>query len=1215
MQLGCVKCGGAFDLTAADMDRGVAICPHCGTRYRARRPENPATATPPQPLPTPPPTTPLPPLAPIASPLLTPAPVAPPRSTPPRVVIPSGGPPHLTPTTPLQSAPPPSQGQFSPGLMIADRYRVERFIAQGGMGEVYEVQDLELGENIALKTLRHEAGPGSTGQDDQALDRLRREIQLARRVTHPNVSRLFDVGYHRTPAGVVPFITMEFLRGETLADRLLRDGRMSTDEALPIARQIADGLSAAHKAGIVHRDLKSANVFLCPDTNEPSGIRAVVTDFGVARSREEQTRLTVAGSVLGTPAYMAPEQLMDAEPTPASDLYAYGLVLYEMVTGKLPFQSETAISTALKRLTQPPEPPRSVVPDLPRRWEQVILRCLEQKPEDRFKDSIEAANALADQRTMVVIPTRAAKRRRTSLYVLVGLFALAAATAVLRIRGLSQAGRDITVAPRKAVAVLGFQNATARPEVGWMGTAIAEMMTTELSAGLRTTPLDTVARARRELGLGDATPALDRAQLGRVRSNLGVDYFVVGAYTAVGSSGATQVRLDLRLLDAMGGESLLQVAENGGEADLFRMVGALGGKVRERLGIAKTEKAGLLSAERWTPEATRLYAEGVARLRAFDAQGARETLERAVAADPQSAHAHGALSEAWTALGYPQRAREEARRAFELAQDLAPAQRDAIEARFREGLGDWARAADLYRGLYAAAPDDLATALRYVAALTAAGRWEEAEATLATLEKLPPPAGQDPRIALAGATEASARGDYRRQLEKAQAAVRGSEAIGAKLLVAQARIAEAWAQRNLGRPNDAEIAAESARSIYADQGDRAGETQALLAQAGAAFDRGDLAAAAQRAEAALARAREVSDSSAIAAALNAQAVAARNQGNLKQARELYGQALGLAKETADRASEALILGNLGTILIQQGQLAAAGSQLDQALVIWKELGDASGEASVLAARGLLLERRGYFVDSKAAYEQALALRRQSGQKAGELVALNGLGRVALALGDLAGARRGFQEALDGCRQASARGCAARALAGLGDVALQTGDVPQARTRHEDALKSRTEAGESLGAAESRFALAQVLLAEGKSREAQVAAGEAAVGLEAQEARDLAGLARAFEVRAALAAGNRGAAKTLYDAGRSAWGASESASVRAAGDLARARVLAAAGSRREAASAAETAAATPGLPLVMNLEARMLATDYRGDRAAAAAVAEEARKAGLVKPAG
>jgi tetratricopeptide (TPR) repeat protein/tRNA A-37 threonylcarbamoyl transferase component Bud32 len=1101
-------------------------------------------------------------------------------------------------------------GQFGPGETLAGRYRIERFVAQGGMGEVYEVIDLELGENVALKTLRPQMG-SPADSPDIALERLRREIQLARRVTHPNVSRLFDVGYHPTPNGDVAFITMEFLRGETLADRLLRDGRMSTDQALPIARQIADGLAAAHRVGIVHRDLKSANVFLCPDPTEPDGLRAVVTDFGVARTREDRTRLTTTGSVLGTPAYMAPEQLMDAELTPATDLYAFGLVLYEMVTGKLPFQSETAISTALRRLTQPPEPPRSVVPDLPKRWEQVILRCLEQKPEDRFKDPLEAAAALSDKRTTVIVPTRVAKRRKTWLYVLAAVFALAAATAVLRIRGLSQAGRGAAAAPRKAIAVLGFQNSTARPEAAWMATALAEMMTTELSAGLRAAPLDTVARARRELGLSETAPPSGE-QFARVRSNLGVDYFVVGSYTAVGNPGSGQVRLDLRLLDAMGGDSLLQVGENGTEAELFRMVSALGAKVRERLGVEEEQAAGLLSPERWTPEATRLYAEGVARLRAYDAQGARETLERAVVADPQSPHAHGALSEAWSALGYPQRAREEARRAFELATDLAPTQRDAIEARFRESVGEWPRAAELYRGLYLAAPDDLATGLRYVAALTSAGRWEEAEAALRGLRQLPPPSGSDPRIAIAGATEAAARGDYRRQLEEAQAAARGAETIGAKLLVAQARIAEAWAQRNLGRPNDAELAAEAARKIYSEQGDRGGETQALLAQAGAAFDRGDLATAAARAESALERAREVSDSTGVASALNTLAVVVRNQGDLKRARDLYGQALSTTRETGDRGSEASILGNLGTILVQQGQLSAATSQLDQALALWKELGDTNGEASIHNTRGLLLERRGAFAEARGAFDQALTLRRQSGQKAGELVALNGLGRVSFAQGDAAAALQRFQEALDGCRQASSRGCAARALAGLGDVALASGDTTQARARHEEALKSRQEAGEVLGVAESRLALAQVLLVEGKPREAAAAAREAATALESQDAKDLAAMARALEVKAALAAGDRTAARTTAAAQRVAWNASESPAARAAGELARARVLVATGSRREAGAAAAAAAATPGLPFQLSLEARALAAELQGNRAAAEAVAEEARKAGFVR---
>ncbi|MFP5287936.1 MAG: protein kinase domain-containing protein, partial [Thermoanaerobaculia bacterium] len=193
------------------------------------------------------------------------------------VTMPGATPPTLvgTPvaTAPTHPTPPRPHGEpaFAPGERIAGRYRVIRFLARGGMGEVYEVEDQELRERVALKTVR-----GDVSRDQLAIERFRREIQLARKVTHPNVCRIFDVSFH----GGLIFLTMELLEGETLAQRLRRAGPMSTEEALPVARQIAWALHAAHQAGIIHRDLKPGNVVL---TESKGTTRAVVTDFGLAR--------------------------------------------------------------------------------------------------------------------------------------------------------------------------------------------------------------------------------------------------------------------------------------------------------------------------------------------------------------------------------------------------------------------------------------------------------------------------------------------------------------------------------------------------------------------------------------------------------------------------------------------------------------------------------------------------------------------------------------------------------------------------------------------------------------------------------------------------------------------------------------------------------------------------------------------------------------------
>src|SRR6202167_214674 len=273
----------------------------------------------------------------------------------------------------------PSQSQsFLPDDLVAERFRIIRFLARGGMGEVYEAEDIELHERVALKSIRSELL-----NDGRVLDRFKREVHLARKVTHPNVCRIFDL--FRQPAsapggdshGPVAFVAMELLEGETLAEFLHRQPRLSIEEARPIAVQMAAGLGAAHSAGVLHRDFKPGNVLLVPGTK---GVRAVITDFGLALRSNADVSLaasvTGAGEVLGTPAYMSPEQVEGKDLTPASDVYAFGLVLYQMVTGTRPFEDATTpLAMAVRRIKETPPPPRTLVPDLDLRWDSLIVKC------------------------------------------------------------------------------------------------------------------------------------------------------------------------------------------------------------------------------------------------------------------------------------------------------------------------------------------------------------------------------------------------------------------------------------------------------------------------------------------------------------------------------------------------------------------------------------------------------------------------------------------------------------------------------------------------------------------------------------------------------------------------------------------------------------------------------------------------------------------------
>lgn len=288
---------------------------------------------------------------------------------------------------------------LSCGSVISGRFEILRFIGQGGMGQVYAALDLELRERVAVKAIRPEIS-----SDPRVLSRFRRELQLTRRITHLNVCRTFDIARHKSAAGDdisndITFLTMELLEGETLGDLLRREGRLRTSEALPLVLQMVGALGAAHSVGVVHRDFKPSNVLLVGSREQ---LRLVVTDFGLARAVLPDERLSaenVANSLtgsegfLGTLNYMAPEQLERGEANTTSDIYALGLVMYEMVAGRRPFADAIPFAEVVRRVKEPVPSPKLFAPDLDFRWEAAIRKCLDREPQARF----ESVQQLADE--------------------------------------------------------------------------------------------------------------------------------------------------------------------------------------------------------------------------------------------------------------------------------------------------------------------------------------------------------------------------------------------------------------------------------------------------------------------------------------------------------------------------------------------------------------------------------------------------------------------------------------------------------------------------------------------------------------------------------------------------------------------------------------------------------------------------------------------------
>jgi serine/threonine-protein kinase len=269
-----------------------------------------------------------------------------------------------------------SQGRFAPGELLGGRYRIVAMLGKGGMGEVYRADDLSLDQPVALKFL-----PAEIAQNERALERFRNEVRVARQVSHPNVCRVYDLGEMQG----LYFLSMEYVDGEDLGSLLRRIGRLPTDKALEIARKLCAGLAAAHEKGVLHRDLKPSNVML-----DARG-QVLLTDFGLAGLAGEIEGAEIRN---GTPAYMAPEQLAGQEVTVKSDIYSLGLVLYEIFTGKLPFESTTLDGLMRAQRESVPVSPATLVRDLDPMVERVILRCLHAKPAMRPPSALSVAEAL-----------------------------------------------------------------------------------------------------------------------------------------------------------------------------------------------------------------------------------------------------------------------------------------------------------------------------------------------------------------------------------------------------------------------------------------------------------------------------------------------------------------------------------------------------------------------------------------------------------------------------------------------------------------------------------------------------------------------------------------------------------------------------------------------------------------------------------------------------
>ncbi len=619
-----------------------------------------------------------------------------------------------------------------------------------------------------------------------------------------------------------------------------------------------------------------------------------------------------------------------------------------------------------------------------------------------------------------------------------------------------------SITPRPSVAVMGFRNLSRKPEELWLSTALSEMLNTELAAGerLRMIPGEQISQAKLDLSLMD-TEALAKESLSRVRGQIGADYVVLGSYTTLAANGKTHVRLDLRLQDARAGETVAEEAVEGNEDQLFELISDAGARLRQRL------QAGALAAEQTvrlraslpsSVKATRLYAEGLAKLRVFEALAARDLLLKAVAADPNFPMAHSALASAWATLGYDSKAQQEAKLAFDLSTELSPEERLLAEGRYREANREWPRALEIYRTLWRTFPDTLDYGLRLASVQSSAGQGEDALVTLESLRSLPFGAGADPRIDLEESRAAEMMGDFRRSQQACVSAATKGRAQGSRLIVAQARSDEGWDWDRLGEFDKAAEALAESKELFAAAGDRRSTAVAINYIGDLQYDRGNLDAARQTLNESLTMCRENGFQKCAARSLNAIGHIQKAEGHLQLALSSYEEVLRITRETGVMAGVAAALSNIGNVLQDLGDLPGARKKQEESLRVSTDISDKRGMGATLSNLGNLLDDLGDLPGAEQCYERAYKLDQETGYK-------RGLGFV---------------------------------LEGSGRVLMEEDRLPEARGKLEGALKVRREMANPEAIGDSLLTLAELALAEGHAAEAEKLARDAAAQYAAEK---------------------------------------------------------------------------------------------------------------------
>lgn len=597
--------------------------------------------------------------------------------------------------------------ELTRGTIFAERYEFIEELGIGGMGRVYKVFDKKIKEDVAIKILRPEIS-----EDEKTIERFGNELKFTRKIVHKNVCRMYDLNDEKG----TQYITMEYVPGEDLKSTIVRVGQLTLGKAVSVAKQVCEGLIEAHKLGVVHRDLKPQNIMIDKEGN----VR--VMDFGIARSLKTKG-ITAAGMMIGTPEYMSPEQAEIKETDQRSDIYSLGVILYEMVAGRLPFEGDSPLSIAMKHKSEKPSDPREFNTQISPELSHVILRCMEKDKEKRYQRTEELHSELDNLEKGLPTRERVVPKRKpiTSREITVqfslkkllipALAVIAVAIIAVIIWRLVPQERVVPFPQDKpSLAVMYFENNTGDESLDHWRKALSDLLIADLSQSKYIMVLsgEKLYNILEELNLLEAKSYSSKV-LKKISSRGGVQYVLVGKLAMAGET----LRINALLQEASTGNLMAsEMVEGRGEGSLFAMVDDLTRKIKASFKLSEEEIAGDIDKEvekitTTSSEAYKYYREGMEYFSKGDNLKSIPLMEIAVAFDPEFAMAYRTMANAYTNIGYRTEARKRYQKAFELSDRVSDRERYYIEGvYYQQSESTFDKAIEAYNELLEIYPGD-----------------------------------------------------------------------------------------------------------------------------------------------------------------------------------------------------------------------------------------------------------------------------------------------------------------------------------------------------------------------------------------------------------------------------------------------------------------------------------------------------------------------------